>query len=135
MLRIRQKVTILLSILALFSVTGGVYAQGGDIPRTADGRPDFNGIWQAMGSAHYDIEPHAADFGPMFELGAIGAIPGGLGIVEGGEIPYTAAARQKQMENKASWLELDPVVKCYICLLYTSPSPRDQRGSRMPSSA
>ena len=26
---------------------------------------------------------------------------------------------------------LDP----YICLLYTSPSPRDQRGSRMPSSA
>ena len=23
----------------------------------------------------------------------------------------------------------------YICLLYTSPSPRDQRGSRMPSSA
>ena len=24
---------------------------------------------------------------------------------------------------------------CYFCLLYTSPSPRDQRGSRMPSSA
>ena len=23
----------------------------------------------------------------------------------------------------------------HICLLYTSPSPRDQRGSRMPSSA
>ena len=23
----------------------------------------------------------------------------------------------------------------YPCLLYTSPSPRDQRGSRMPSSA
>ena len=25
--------------------------------------------------------------------------------------------------------------KGYVCLLYTSPSPRDQRGSRMPSSA
>ena len=24
---------------------------------------------------------------------------------------------------------------CKICLLYTSPSPRDQRGTRMPSSA
>ena len=24
---------------------------------------------------------------------------------------------------------------CDVCLLYTSPSPRDQRGSRMPSSA
>ena len=27
----------------------------------------------------------------------------------------------------------DPIYKA--CLLYTSPSPRDQRGSRMPSSA
>ena len=27
------------------------------------------------------------------------------------------------------------VMSCTICLLYTSPSPRDQRGSRMPSSA
>ena len=27
------------------------------------------------------------------------------------------------------------MLHCYSCLLYTSPSPRDQRGSRMPSSA
>ena len=32
--------------------------------------------------------------------------------------------------------KFDPVVSdIQICLLYTSPSPRDQRGSRMPSSA
>ena len=34
---------------------------------------------------------------------------------------------------------LDPhelvTIGSQICLLYTSPSPRDQRGSRMPSSA
>ena len=30
---------------------------------------------------------------------------------------------------------LNEVVTIKICLLYTSPSPRDQRGSRMPSSA
>ena len=29
----------------------------------------------------------------------------------------------------------DSVLFFYSCLLYTSPSPRDQRGSRMPSSA
>ena len=29
----------------------------------------------------------------------------------------------------------DDATACQICLLYTSPSPRDQRGSRMPSSA
>ena len=28
-----------------------------------------------------------------------------------------------------------PVIGYTTCLLYTSPSPRDQRGSRMPSSA
>ena len=29
----------------------------------------------------------------------------------------------------------EPVDQARVCLLYTSPSPRDQRGSRMPSSA
>ena len=29
----------------------------------------------------------------------------------------------------------DGIGYLYLCLLYTSPSPRDQRGSRMPSSA
>ena len=32
-------------------------------------------------------------------------------------------------------LATDEQVRAYPCLLYTSPSPRDQRGSRMPSSA
>ena len=31
--------------------------------------------------------------------------------------------------------ESNPVAPSMACLLYTSPSPRDQRGSRMPSSA
>ena len=30
---------------------------------------------------------------------------------------------------------LKPIADAHTCLLYTSPSPRDQRGSRMPSSA
>src|SRR3989338_6270859 len=29
-------------------------------PRTVEGRPDLNGIWQAMSSAHYDLEAHPA---------------------------------------------------------------------------
>ena len=33
------------------------------------------------------------------------------------------------------WEEMRPNVPLMDCLLYTSPSPRDQRGSRMPSSA
>ena len=100
----------LLVVLSVFSVA----AEGDFVPRTADGKPDFNGIWQAIGSAHWNIEPHAADFGPLVELGAIGAIPAGLGIVEGGDIPYTSQARAKAQENRADWLSRDPVVKCYM---------------------
>ena len=33
------------------------------------------------------------------------------------------------------WKVNMPLAILYTCLLYTSPSPRDQRGSRMPSSA
>ena len=36
--------------------------------------------------------------------------------------------------NKSLWKDLNPEW-VMSCLLYTSPSPRDQRGSRMPSSA
>ena len=89
-------------------------AENSSISRTADGDPDFGGIWQALGSAHYNIEPHAADFPPLPVLGAVGAIPAGLGVVEGETIPYTPAARAQQQTNKEDWLALDPVAKCYM---------------------
>ena len=37
--------------------------------------------------------------------------------------------------EKASDSDDKEIKRLYNCLLYTSPSPRDQRGSRMPSSA
>ena len=105
---------LLTALLLVMLSSISVAADGDFVPRTADQKPDFNGIWQAIGSAHWNIEPHAADFSPLVELGAIGAIPAGLGIVEGGSIPYTSEARAKQQENRADWLALDPVVKCYM---------------------
>ena len=43
---------------------------------------------------------------------------------------------RNQAEKAGFWVgSLLPFVCQHICLLYTSPSPRDQRGSRMPSSA
>ena len=84
------------------------------IPRTADGKPDLNGYWQTMGSAHWNLEPHNAEAGPVVQMGALGAIPGGLGVVEGGRIPYKPEALSKRNENKANWLERDPLVKCYL---------------------
>jgi hypothetical protein len=83
-------------------------------PRTPDGKPNLNGVWQALTSANWDIQDHSAKPGPIVATGALGAIPGGVGIVEGGEIPYQPWAAKKQEENEASWLTLDPVVKCYF---------------------
>lgn len=83
-------------------------------PRTPDGNPDLNGIWQAMGTAHWDLQTHESRAGPLWQLGALGAIPGGVGVVEGEEIPYRSEALAKKVENQANWMELDPVVKCYM---------------------
>ena len=82
--------------------------------RTPNGKPDLNGIWQTMGSAHWNLEPHNAEPSPVVAMGALGAIPGGLGVVEGGRIPYTPQALQKRNENKKKWLELDPLVQCKL---------------------
>jgi hypothetical protein len=97
-------------------------AQQNDIPRTPSGRPDFNGIWQALGNAHWNIEPHMASAalatqpgpvgpvpaGGVLAFGADGAIPSGQGIVVGGEIPYLPEALKKKIENQENWLKRDP---------------------------
>lgn len=105
-----------------------VDAQRARLPRTASGKPDLSGIWQAMTTAHYDVEPHSARPamamrpGPVvpvpakevLALGAVGAVPAGMGIVEGGEIPYLPAALVTRNENREQWLTRDPEVKCYL---------------------
>src|SRR5262245_19491879 len=84
------------------------------LPRGADGRPKLDGIWQALADASWDIRPHPAAHPALASLGAAGAIPPGLGIVEGNEIPYQPWAADKQRENFANRLALDPEVKCYL---------------------
>jgi hypothetical protein len=83
-------------------------------PRTTDGKPNLNGIWQAMNTAYWDIEAHSAGPSAIRELGAAGAVPGGIGIVEGGTIPYRPEALAKKKENQANRLKLDPEIKCYL---------------------
>jgi hypothetical protein len=83
-------------------------------PRTADGKPNLNGIWQAVNTANWDVQDHAARQGPVVALGAAFSIPGGLGVVEGNEIPYKPEALAKKRENAAKWLTSDPEIKCYL---------------------
>ncbi len=114
----------LIAVLGMFSSLP-VAAQNSEFPRTPDGKPDFSGIWQAVTSAHYDIEPHAASEGPHPGLfGALSAIPAGLGIIEQGRIPYNEQSRRQRDENRANALENDPLAKCYM--------PGVPRGNLLP---
>jgi hypothetical protein len=106
----------LLGVVAVAAMVAPASAQAQTYkaPRTADGKPNLNGIWQAMNTANWDLEGHSAQAGQIVALGATGAEPPGIGVVEGGEIPYLPAAAQKKKENYANRLKLDPEVKCYL---------------------
>jgi hypothetical protein len=103
-------------------------ARGHDVPRLPGGRPNFNGVWQALTPANYDVEAHDARAALAFRpgpvvpvpakavvaLGAVGAVPAGLGVVVGGKIPYRPEALARKLDNQAHWLERDPEIKCYL---------------------
>jgi hypothetical protein len=98
------------SILAPDTVT----AAAADFSRL-EGRPDLNGLWQTNVPANWNLEAHSAEDLPQFPgLGAIAAIPAGIGYVVGGEIPYLPAARAQRDANKAAWPEGDPEANCYM---------------------
>src|ERR1041385_5997983 len=84
------------------------------IARMPDGKPNLNGIWQAMNTANWDLEAHSARQGLVVALGAIGAEPGGPGVVEGGEIPYLPASKEIRKANFEHRLTADPEIKCYL---------------------
>jgi hypothetical protein len=99
-------------------------------PTRIAGHPNFSGIWQALNEADWDLEAHHAFPGfvweqgvhskalvpsaPALPLGTIGAVPGSIGVVEGGTIPYTPEALKQKLDNKANWLDRDPEVRCLV---------------------
>ena len=83
---------------------GAAPAQAYAPPRTANGQPDLQGIWQAVNSAAWDIEDHSPRLG----------VPGGFGVVEGGLLPYLPAALAKKKENFEKRMTADPEASCYL---------------------
>jgi hypothetical protein len=104
------------ALFALFTaaIPATAQASGYKAPRTADGKPDLNGIWQAMNTANWDLLAHAAGAGPVPSLAADFAIPPGIGVVEGNEIPYLPAMAKVKKENFMRRFKADPEVKCYL---------------------
>src|SRR3954470_4841021 len=115
------------AISLLVTTVSGQQASTYRAPRTPDGHPDLNGIWQALNEANWDIQMHVArpalavrpgPYGPVpakevVALGAVGAVPPGPGVVEG-ELPYLPAALAQKKKNQDNYLASDPEVKCYL---------------------
>lgn len=101
-----------------------------NLPRTPDGKPDLNGIWQVLSTANNNLEPAApksafamvpGDFVPVpapavVAMGAVGAVPASQGVIttNNGYIPYKPEALAQRDANRESWLERDPEVKCFM---------------------
>jgi hypothetical protein len=89
-------------------------ASSARIPRAPDGKPNLNGIWQAMNTADWDLSPHNAQQSLVLQAGALLAEPAGIGVVDGGDIPYLPAALAKKQDNYKNRMTADPEVKCYL---------------------
>ncbi len=123
-----KAVLVLLAALMLPAPSGAEGKSGYVAPPGKGGKPDLNGTWQAFNRANFDLEHHPAraamalregPHGPLpakavVALGAVAAVPAGLGVVVGGEIPYQAWAKKRRAENRAQWLSSDPEIKCYL---------------------
>jgi len=85
-------------------------------PDRIAGRPNLNGIYQAINTANWNLEDHSASSTAFWQLGAIFAIPAGQTVLtdNNGTIPYTPAGLKKRAENQASWPKSDPEAKCYM---------------------
>ena len=74
------------------------------LPRTADGKPNFSGIWQASGTAAAGLEDHVAGLNML----------AGRSVVVGGSIPYQPWAKSQKAENFKIKAKADPLNQCYL---------------------
>ena len=119
MIRLRKSLFLSMLFLTMISLLGCTQEQSSEsiiaAPVVSSDPPDLSGIWQTMNTASWNLEGHTASKMPVTDiLGALGGIPAGMSVVEGGEIPYLPEALEKRDQNRSDWTNLDPVAKCYI---------------------
>ena len=112
----RFALTIVTAAAILFTANAAP-GQQLDRPAAISGHPNFNGIWQALNTAYWNLEGHPVEglSKDFWQLGAIGVIPAGKSVLHGGgTIPYLPEALKKRDENRSKWPAADPEAKCYM---------------------
>jgi hypothetical protein len=96
------------------SVIALLFAVSCAVPASAQQKkPNLSGVWQALNTANWELEAHAAEAGPT-AVGALLAVPPGPGVVVGGTIPYLPAALAQHKKNREQRWTADPESKCYM---------------------
>lgn len=104
------RLPIAVTLAIALNATGALAAH----PRL-QGKPNLNGIWQAMNSANWDLEAHSArKIEQAWPFGALFAIPAGKSVVVGGKIPYRPEALRMRDGLRAQWPKSDPETFCYL---------------------
>jgi hypothetical protein len=112
--RLKEVMTGFFMTATLVASAAGAFAQApSGVTRLSNGKPNLNGIWQVTNSANWDLQTHGPSAGPP-ALGALLAVPPGMGVVEGDEIPYLPAALAQRNKNRAARWTDDPEIKCYM---------------------
>ena len=93
-----------LTITAFALASALIAAPAQPLPRTSDGKPNLQGIWQASSSAAADLQNHDARYHML----------AGRSVVAGGEIPYQPWAAAKKAENFQNRAKADPLEQCYV---------------------
>ena len=71
-------------------------------PRTSDGQPDLQGVWQALNTANWNIQDHTSAYG----------VPAGQGVVIGNDLPYQPWALEQRRQNHENSSTDDPEANC-----------------------
>ena len=100
---IRPLLAIFASAFLLSATCATADAADKKIPRLANGKPDFSGIWESTTGADFDLEPHSdrRDARP------------GAGVIEGKYIPYLPKALEQKKKNFEARLTEDTALKGY----------------------
>jgi hypothetical protein len=102
--RLATLIAIALATALIAAPPGAPTSQQQTVPRSADGKPDLEGIWQASSTAAADLQDHVASLNML----------AGRSVVVGNEIPYQPWAAKKRAENFQNRQTADPLSKCYL---------------------